>query len=215
MPVRTKICGIKSPDALEAAAQADAAFVGFVMHPASPRHVTLTEAASLVAATPHTIKTVVVCVDPSDTMLADIQTIVAPDYVQLHGMETPERMHDLRRMFSFSLIKALSVASADDVRNAQRYTACADMLLLDAKTHDPAIPGGAGEPFDWSLLAGAELPLPWFLSGGLTEANISEAVRISGASLVDVSSGVEKARGIKDPVKIRSFLMAAHRLEVL
>ena len=215
MTLQVKICGIKSHAALEAAVLGGAHYIGFVIHPASPRHIGPEAAADLKAALPRGVKSVAVCVDPSDTLLEDITHTLNPDFIQLHGKEPPQRAREVRERFGTGVIKALGIRQAEDLNAAIDFADSADMLLLDARSDNPDIPGGTGHSFDWTLLAGHHFPLPWFLSGGLNEANLINAVHTSGARMVDVSSGVEKSRGIKDPLKIRSFLTSAHTLEML
>lgn len=209
MAVKVKICGITTKEAAEAAVESGTHYIGFVIHPPSPRALTASQAATLKARIPPHIKTVAVCVDPSDALLAEITEILAPGFLQLHGGETPERTAEIKRRFHIPVIKGLGIRSAADLDAIPDVAAYADMLLLDAHADSPEMPGGTGRVFDWSLLAGRTIPLPWFLSGGLNAANLVEAVRATGATLVDVSSGVESSRGVKDPDKIRAFLRLA------
>jgi len=213
MPLRTKICGIKSPDALEAAVMGGANYVGFVFYPPSPRNVSLERATELKMLLPRTIQSVAVCVDPTDERLHEITHTLAPGYLQLHGRETPQRVREIKEKFGVPVIRALGIRQAEDLNAMDDFADSADMLLLDARSDNPDMPGGTGHHFDWSLLAGHRFPLPWFLSGGLHEGNLANAVHATGATMVDVSSGVEKSRGIKDPLKIRAFLTHAHTLE--
>lgn len=214
MTLQVKICGIKSHAALEAAVLGGAHYIGFVIHPASPRHISPESAAELKAALPRGIKSVAVCVNPSDALLEEITHTLNPDFIQLHGSETPQRTHEVKERFGMGVIKALGIRQGEDLDTVYDYADSADMLLLDARSDNPEVPGGTGHSFDWTLLAGHHFPLPWFLSGGLSEANLINAVHTTGATRVDVSSGVEKSRGIKDPLRIRSFLTAAHTLEI-
>ncbi len=215
MSLKVKICGITTHDALEAAISCHASYVGFVYHPASPRHVPLEKAAALISALPASVASVLVCVDPEDAQLDEISQTLSPSYLQLHGAETPERVAEIKETYGIPIIRALGVRQAEDLEAAEAYASYANMLLLDARSDNPDIPGGTGHCFDWSLLAGHHFPLPWILSGGLNEGNLSNAVHMTGATMVDVSSGVEKSRGVKDPLKIRSFLTAAHTLEMI
>ncbi len=209
MTVRVKICGITSQEGLAAAVTHGASYVGFVHFPASPRHLT-PEAASVLRATlPVQIQAVSVVVDASDEMLERVCAHVMPDVLQLHGRETPARMHEIRERFGVPVMKALAISSAEDLAQMAAY-AEADLLLFDAKppAHSP-LPGGNATSFDWALLRGITPPTPWMLSGGLTPSTIAEAIRISGSSMIDVSSGVETAPGIKDAQKIAAFIHAA------
>jgi len=215
MPVRAKICGINSRPALDAAVAGGAGFVGFNFYPPSPRALTTETAAPLAAAVPPVVAKVGLLVDEPDERIAEILARVSLDMLQLHGKETPARVDDIRRRFGLPVMKAVKIAEAADLAAADRYIGHADWLLFDAKpppqmTH--ALPGGNALSFDWQLLAGRSWPSPWMLSGGLTPENLAEAVRISGARVVDVSSGVESQPGQKDPAKISAFLAEAARL---
>lgn len=215
MTLRAKICGINSRLALDAAVAGGAGFVGFVFYMKSPRAVTAGEAAALGATTPNGIKKVGLFVDDSDDRLAEIINATKLDMLQLHGKETPERVDAIKQRFGLPVMKAVSIAEAADLAVADGYLGHADWLLFDAKPPPQmtgALPGGNALRFDWQLLAGRSWPLPWMLSGGLTAENLAEAVRISGARVVDVSSGVESRPGQKDPVKIAAFLAAAKQL---
>ena len=213
MSVAAKVCGLSTQETVEAAVAGGATFVGFVFFPASPRYVTPARAGQLSRAVPKSVRTVAVVVDPTDADLDIIVALLDADLLQLHGHETPDRVADIRKRFGRKIIKALSVASADDVVAAKRYETVADMLLFDAKPRsDDPLPGGNARAFDWSLLAGVEIAVPWFLSGGLDAANLASAVRTTGARLVDVSSGVESARGTKDSPMIAAFLATARGL---
>lgn len=213
MPVAAKICGLKSPEALDAAVEGGAAFVGFVFFPQSPRHLEIDVAAALRRRVPESVKAVAVLVEPEASLLSQVVARLAPDLVQLHGQEQPETVAELRKRYNVSVMKALPVSHASDLDAVPRYAVVADMLLFDAKPEVSATrPGGHGQSFDWSLLKGRDLGKPWMLSGGLTVENVSDAVRRSGAKIVDVSSGVERAPGQKDPARIRAFLEAVKRL---
>ena len=214
MSVDTKICGLSDPQSMAAAAEAGAAYVGFIFYPRSPRYVTPAAAAELARHAGRAIK-VAVTVDLSDEDLAAILETAPIDLIQLHGSETPERVAHVRARFGVPVMKSIAVAGADDLDRAAAYTGVADRLLFDAKPpkeQPDALPGGNALSFDWQLLAGREWPLPWMLSGGLTAENLAEAVDISRAPAVDVSSGVEDAPGAKNPEKIRTLLAAAARL---
>lgn len=207
-----KICGISTPQALEAAIRARADHVGFVFFAKSPRHVTPAEAAQLGARADGRIGRVGLFVDADDAMIAEAVTAAGLDALQLHGHETPERAGHLRARFGLPVWKALPVASAADIARAESYRGAADLILFDAKTPKGALPGGMGLAFDWSLVAGWKadgFPAGWGLAGGLGPDNVGEAIRISGAPLVDTSSGVESAPGVKDEDKIAAFCRAA------
>lgn len=204
--VAAKICGIKTLSALAAAVRGQAAFVGLVFHPASPRALTLDRGKALREAVPGEIKVVALVVEAADDLIARIAADIAPDLFQLHGQESVRRVAEIRERTNRPVIKALGVARAEDLSAASAYEKVADYLLFDAKPAPGGTAGGSGQSFDWRLLAGRTFAKPWFLSGGLSAANIGEAVTISGARLLDVSSGVERARGEKDEGLIAAFL---------
>lgn len=214
MPVQAKICGITTPDAMQAAVAGGARFVGLVFFPKSPRYVAPALAADLARAVPTGVRVVGLFVDPEDEELEHVLASVPIDMIQLHGAETPARVAEIRGRFQMPVMKAIAVAEPADLDRARTYEAAADRLLFDAKPpkNVTALPGGNGLPFDWSLLAGQSWRLPWMLSGGLTPANLAEAVAATGASAVDVSSGVEDRPGHKDPVLVTRFLEEASRL---
>lgn len=204
-----KICGLTTPEALNAALDGGAAYVGLVSFPKSPRHLSLAAAGALADQARGRAKIVVVTVDPDDALLADIGRIVRPDFVQLHGRETPDRAEAVRRLIGAGVIKALPVSGPGDFAAVAEWEAVADHLMFDARPPEgAALPGGVGASFDWSLMAGREISRPWFLAGGLGPDNVAEAIRITGAPLVDVSSGVESAPGVKDAGRIAAFLAA-------
>jgi phosphoribosylanthranilate isomerase len=206
--VKVKICGVRTPAIVEEAADAGADFVGLVLFAKSPRHIELEEARVLAAVARGRISTVAVMVDPDDGLVDGVLERVRPDFLQLHGSETPERVAAIKARTGLPVMKAIPVADAADVADAGDYAASADYILFDAKpTQDARLPGGNGLPFDWRLLTG--LAPPFALSGGLTPDNVSAAIRLTGASLVDVSSGVERAPGEKDARLVRSFIEAA------
>ena len=210
--ILTKICGLKDRSAVEAAVDGGAGFIGFVAFPASPRDIDPNAAARLAAPVRARVKIVAVTVDPDNALLERLVAILAPDYIQLHGKETPERVADIRRRLSCGLIKALPVAEAADLDAALRYDDLVDHLMFDAKSAPgDGLPGGLGRRFDWTLTAGRRFSRPWFLAGGLDPWNVGEAVRLSGAPMVDVSSGVERGAGLKDPALIGAFLEAVRR----
>jgi phosphoribosylanthranilate isomerase len=211
MPVFIKICGLTDETAVQAVIAAKAEYAGFVYFPASPRHVALARAAELKALLPDGVRSVSVVVNPDDALLAEVQGVLKPDFVQLHGKETRERVLDIRKKFpQMKIIKAISVRSADDVAAHMHYSDSVDMLMFDAKPLEMPhmLPGGNGLTFDWALLQGRSFPLPWFLSGGLNPENVAEAMRLTGAQMVDVSSGVERAPGVKDAALIEQFVKA-------
>ncbi|EME71190.1 N-(5'-phosphoribosyl)anthranilate isomerase [Paramagnetospirillum caucaseum] len=210
MPVEVKICGITDEDAMDAAIEAGADYVGLVFFPKSPRNVTPDRAAELVEFTPGDVGKVGLFVDPDDATLDAVLTRVRLDLLQLHGRETPERVEAIRLEYGLPVMKMLPVSEPADLDAAEPYLAVADRLLFDAKPPKGALlPGGNATSFDWSILTGRKWGLPWMLAGGLTPANVAEAVRISGALCVDVSSGVESAPGVKDAEKIQAFIRAA------
>jgi len=217
MSVAAKICGLSSEAAIDAAVAGGAAYVGFVFYPPSPRSITPARAGALAARVPASVKRVALFVDADDATIAAVLAAAPIDILQFHGGETPARVAEAKQRFGRLVMKAISVASAADVEVAARYEDAADMLLFDAKPprRADALPGGNGLAFDWQLIAGRKVALPWMLSGGLTAELLSEAVRISGAAAVDVSSGVETAPGQKDVAKIRAFLAAAAGLSGL
>ncbi|HEY0928128.1 phosphoribosylanthranilate isomerase [Brevundimonas sp.] len=206
---RAKICGLTTPDTLDAALTGGAAFVGAVVFPKSPRHIDPLHAATLFERARNRAKVVAVTVDADDALLTEIALILKPDLIQLHGSETPERAVQARTLTGAGIIRALSVRTAADIDAASDWEPVVDHLMFDAKPpEDSALPGGVGASFDWSLLAGRAFDRPWFLAGGLNPTNVAEAIRITGAPLVDVSSGVESAPGVKDPTLIGAFLTA-------
>jgi phosphoribosylanthranilate isomerase len=206
---QVKICGLNDAAGLDAAVAAGADMLGFVFFPPSPRHVTPAEAASLAARHAHGPLRVALVVDADDALLEGIAAALKPDLWQLHGAETPERCAAIRTSTGLPVMKALGIASAADLAECARYAPACDRFLLDAKPPpDSALPGGNAAAFDWHLLAGRAIPRPWLLAGGLTQENVGAALRISGAPGVDVSSGVERARGVKDPERIAAFVRA-------
>ncbi len=215
MSVAAKICGIDGPEAMRAAVDAGAAYAGLVFYPPSPRYLTIEQAASLARLAPPSVTTVGLFVDIGDDMLARVLSEVPLDLLQLHGAETPERVRGIKAATGLPVRKAIKIATADDVAAAQAYIGVADRLLFDAKAPPDlagALPGGNALKFDWNLVGGRDWPCPWMLSGGLNAANVAEAVRISGAPAVDVSSGVEDRPGVKNVELIHGFLAAAGRL---
>ena len=211
MTVASKICGVSDRAAIDAAVAGGAAYVGFVFFPRSPRNVTPTGAAELVTLVPDGVEAVALAVDPDDALVDAIAAIPGITMFQLHGGETPDRVSEIRSRTGRRAMKAVKVSEETDLEAADAYFDAADMLLFDAKTPADmknALPGGNAVSFDWTILAGRDWPLPWMLSGGLDPDNVAEAIRISGAPAVDVSSGVESAPGAKDPARIDAFLKA-------
>lgn len=208
MPVKVKICGVRTPTIVETAAGEGADFIGLVLFPKSPRHVELEEARVLAAIARGKIGTVAVLVDPDDALIDAAVERVRPDLLQLHGSETPERVAAIKARTGLKVMKAISVAESADVAESSAYAASADYILFDTKAGAGAtLPGGNGVPFDWLALKG--LTAPFALSGGLTPDSVGEAIKVTGASLVDVSSGVERAPGEKDAELVRRFIRAA------
>ncbi len=210
MSLEIKICGLSTPETLDAALGAGADMVGMVFFAPSPRHVDLATAAALAARARGRAGIVALTVDADDATLAAIVDAARPDMLQLHGKESPERVAAIRARFGLPVMKAVGIATAADLARLSAYADVADRLLLDAKPPKGALlPGGNGVPFDWNLLAGLDLTRPFMLSGGLDPDNVGEAVRRVHPPGIDVSSGVERAPGIKDPARIAAFLRAA------
>lgn len=207
MTVTAKICGLTTVATLDAAVAGGASHVGFVVFPRSPRHIEPDAAAALVRRLPGRVTAVAVLVDPDEALLAEVKR-AGVGAIQLHGKESPERTAAVRAATGLETWKALSIRTAADLAGGRAYRGAADRLLYDAKTPEGSLPGGMGLRFDWKLLDGFDHPLPWALSGGLDAGNVREAVGISGARLVDASSGVESAPGVKDVDKIGAFLQA-------
>ncbi len=213
MPVDVKICGLSTPDAVDTAVGEGAAMTGFVFFPRSPRNVSVADAAALTARVPAGIGKVALSVDADDEFLAAIVAGAGVDTLQLHGHETPERVADVRARFGLPIIKAVAVSSIADVAAARALEDVADMLLFDARPpKDATRPGGNAAAFDWTLLAGQTWKRPWLLAGGITADNLAEAVSVTGARLVDVSSGVEDAPGRKNTDLIAAFIRRAKAL---
>jgi len=210
MTVQVKICGITSTDAIDAAASAGARFGGLVFHPNSPRNVGLEQARSLAAHMRGRLKSVALIVDRDDAGIEALVKIVQPDFLQLHGSESARRAAYVRGKFQLPVIKVLPVAEPGDLAAAAEYEDAADMLMFDARPPKGSQrPGGHGAAFDWKILDGRSFTKPWFLAGGLASDNVARAIALSGAKLVDVSSGVESAPGVKDAQRIRDFIQAA------
>jgi phosphoribosylanthranilate isomerase len=214
MRVAAKICGLSTEAAVTAAVAGGAAYLGFVFYPPSPRAVTAERAARVYAGMPEGITRVGLFVDADDDAISAVLAAAPIDLLQFHGGESPERVADAKTRFGRPVMKAIAIAGREDVLAAARYEEVADLLLFDAKPprRSDALPGGNGLAFDWGLIAGRTWRRPWMLSGGLTAEILPEAVRISGAAVVDVSSGVESRPGVKDLHKIHDFLAVARTL---
>ncbi len=214
MSVASKICGLSSEAAVAAAVDCGAAYVGFVFYAPSPRAVTAARAAALCRNVPPGVRRVGLFVDADDAAIDAALSAAPLDILQFHGRETPARVVYAKARFGRPVMKAISVAGLDDVSAAAAYEEVADLLLFDAKPprRADALPGGNGLAFDWRLIAGRRWSRPWMLSGGLSAESLPEAIAVSGATAVDVSSGVEHRPGDKDPAKIREFLRVAHLL---
>jgi len=211
MPVEAKICGLSTPETLDAAIAGGARFVGFVTFPKSPRHISTDTMRTLGERVPKRVTRVVLFVDPDDALLDEKLATGALDLLQLHGSETPERIAAIKRRTGKPVMKVINVAEAADVeRGIAAYATVADRLMFD--TAEGILPGGNAQAFDWTILSGRTVPLPWLLAGGLTPDNLAEAVRVTGARAVDVSSGVESSRGVKSIELIRAFLKRAEAL---
>lgn len=211
-PALIKICGISTSETLAACIAARADWVGFNFYAPSPRFVSSAAAAGLAAQAGGAIRKAGVFVDAGDDLLAEAVAAAQLDAIQLHGHESPERVAQIRQRFGLPVWKVLSVAGAEDISRASAYNAVADFLLFDAKTPKGQLPGGMGLAFDWNLLEAYRGPLAWGLAGGLTPANVGEAIRRTRTGLVDTSSGVESAAGIKDVDKIAAFCKAARQV---
>jgi phosphoribosylanthranilate isomerase len=210
MSVLVKICGLSTPETLDVALDAGADMVGFVFFRPSPRNISFEQARTLEGRVQGRAKKVALSVDADDALLEQIVAALKPDMLQLHGHETPQRVAAIRESFGLPVMKVLPIETKADLAATAPYTGVADRLLFDARPpHDATRPGGLGKPFDWHLLEGLDLPVPFMLSGGLDPVNVAEALRITGAPGVDVSSGVESAPGVKDVEKIRAFIRAA------
>jgi phosphoribosylanthranilate isomerase len=216
MSLLVKICGLSTPETLDVALQAGADMVGFVFFPASPRHIGLEIARDLGRRAKGRALKVALTVDADDAMLGNIVETVQPDMLQLHGHETVARMRDIKQSFGLPVMKAMAVEKSEDLAPLPGYAAVADRILFDARAPKGATrPGGLGAVFDWHLLEKLDLKLPFMVSGGLNAGNVAEAVRVTRAGGVDISSGVERAPGVKDPDMIRDFIRAARATEEL
>ncbi|MGK9166487.1 phosphoribosylanthranilate isomerase [Inquilinus limosus] len=214
MTVEAKICGIRTPEVLEAAAKHGARWVGFVFYPPSPRSVAPDLGAELARQVPTGLRSVGLFVDPTEDELGSVLGRVPLDMIQLHGAETPERVAEIRARWAMPVMKAVKIATAEDLAVVPDYVAVADRLLFDAKPPPGVsmLPGGNGLAFDWSILSGRTWSKPWMLAGGLTEDNVAEAVARTGATAVDVSSSIEDRPGHKTPERVEHFLAAVRAL---
>lgn len=208
--VAVKICGLTGPQDVVAAADAGARYVGFVFFPKSPRNVSVRQAKALAAEVPFGVAKVALSVNADDALLDEIKQNVAIDILQLHGSESVERVAQIKARTGLPVMKAIGISDTDDLQKIVDYGRVADMLLVDAKPPKNAdLPGGNGLAFDWRLLAGRKWAVPWMLAGGLTPDNVQQAIQLTGARQVDVSSGVESAPGVKDPAKVAAFVSTA------
>lgn len=213
MTAGVKICGLTTPETVKAAIDGGAGFIGFMFFDKSPRNITPEAAARLAPPirAAH-VSIVAVTVDPDDVLLDRLMATLKPDLIQLHGKETPSRAREIAVRTGAGIIKAVPVSSASDIDAARRYETVVEHLMFEGKPpRDSDRPGGVGAKFDWTILSGRRFERPWFLAGGLDPWNVSEALQQSGAPLVDVSSGVERGPGIKDPLQISAFLEAVRR----
>jgi phosphoribosylanthranilate isomerase len=216
MALSIKICGLRTPEALDTAVESGADMVGFVFFGPSPRNLSLLDARLLGERVKNQVLKVALTVDASSAELQGIIDALKPDMLQLHGTETPEQVALVRSQFGLPVMKALPIATRADLSPMRLYAKVADRLIFDARAPKEATrPGGLGMPFDWTLLKGIDAGVPYMLSGGLTVDNVAEAISITGAPGVDVSSGVESSPGVKDPDKIRAFIRAARAADTL
>lgn len=210
MPLRVKICGLSTPESVAASVSAGAAYLGFNFFPGSPRHVTPEVARALAVEVPPGVAKVGLTVDALDDELDRLVEAVPLDILQLHGRESPERVAAVRDRYGLPVMKAVGLRDEADLAALDEAARAADQVLVDAKPPPGGpLPGGNGVAFDWRLLAGRRWPGPWMLAGGLTPENLADAVRLTGAAQVDVSSGVETAPGVKNSARIRQFLRKA------
>lgn len=207
--IRIKFCGLTQVDDIAAAVRAGAAYCGLMFFGPSPRNLTVPRARELALAAPEGLAKVAVTVNAEDAFLDAIAAAVPLDMLQLHGRESPDRVAALRARYGLPVMKAVGVADEADLPALEEYGRVADQILVEAKPPKGAVlPGGNGVPFDWRLIAGRRWPVPWMLAGGLTPGNVAEAVRLTGARQVDVSTGVERAPGVKDAARMRAFAAA-------
>lgn len=213
MTIEVKICGLSTPETIDAAIGGGATHIGLMFFAKSPRNLSIDRAVALTKNLPEHIKAVGVFVEPAPAFLDEVRAHVTLQVIQLHGDERPALVSQIAQRHGLEVWKVIPVKTADDLHLAQKYRGAAHRILYDAKTPKGAdLPGGMGLRFDWGLLQGVDHPLPWGLAGGLYAGNVAEAVRVTGATLIDVSSGVESAPGIKDVDKIAAFLKATSQL---
>lgn len=213
MSIAVKVCGLSTTGSVDVAVQAGAQFIGFNFFPPSPRAIEPSAARDLAQHVPDSVSKVAVVVDETNDTLEIIVEALGADLVQLHGNESPERVAEIRDRLDCRVIKAVPISGPDDVTRARQFDDVVDMFLFDAKAQQgDTLPGGNARQFDWALLSDVDVAQPWFLAGGLNAENLAEAITTSGARAVDVSSGIESARGVKDHQKIVDFLAAAGNL---
>ncbi|PHQ71613.1 MAG: phosphoribosylanthranilate isomerase [Sneathiella sp.] len=216
MTIQAKICGLNDASAVNAAVDNGARFIGFVFYQPSPRNVTPAQAAELAVLAPETVEKVGLFVNPDDALIQSALDAISLDWIQLHGSETVARVAAIKQKFGVPILKAIKIAEKSDFETAKSFQNVADMLLFDAKapkTMENALPGGNGLVFDWRMMRGLDISLPWMLAGGLNADNVADAVTISGAARVDTSSGVEFEPGRKDPSAIAAFLKAVTEID--
>lgn len=204
-----KICGLSTPETLTAAIEAGTKFIGLVFHPASPRHVDIEVGRYLAKSVPDSVEIVGLFVNPNDPTLMEVLTEVPLSMIQLHGGEAPTRVREVKELTGLPVIKAIPIEDRGDIMRAELYEGIADWILFDAKGEE--LPGGNGRPFDWTILEGYSGGTPWMLAGGLTPENVGDALKILSPGAVDVSSGVESEKGVKDAGKIRAFIEAVKK----
>ena len=208
--MQVKICGLSTPESVKTTVVAGASYIGFVFFPKSPRHITFSQAAELAKDVPESVTKVALTVNATDEFLTEMLAAVPVDMLQLHGSEPVERVVEIKARFGLPVMKAVGIADESDLPALDAYSAVVDQLLVDAKRpKGSALPGGNAVAFDWRLIAGRKWTVPWMLAGGLTPENVAEAIRLTGAKMVDVSSGVESAPGVKNLDKIAAFVRAA------
>ena len=208
--MRVKICGLRNETSIQVVSEAGARYIGLNFFQKSPRYVTPAQAVQLAVSTPVGVAKVALVVNASNAEIDEITDVVPLDMLQLHGSESPERVAEIRARYGLPVMKAIGVADKEDIGQISAYEAVADQILVDAKPPKNAtLPGGNGLSFDWRLIAGRKWQRPWMLAGGLTPDNVAEAIRLTGAQQVDVSSGVETAPGVKDAGLIKAFVEAA------
>lgn len=215
MSVKVKICGIKTPDIASLAANNGVEFIGLIFFEKSPRNVSFEEAKIVSDSIKGKAKMVAVLVSPDDEFISELLSHFTPDYIQLHGSESPERVKGIKEKFGINIIKAISVATEDDIKKAEEYNGIADYILFDANPpKNSDLPGGNAVSFDWEILKDINIKTPWILSGGLNADNIEQAILTSKAKFIDVSSGVEKIFGEKDEKLIKNFLKTVQNLNI-